>query len=221
MRNFKTPPTSRRSKSFVALLTGAMLLQVGCISPQKWMANGFRVGPQYCRPEAPVAADWIDADDQRVRNDPVEHAAWWAVFDDPVLSELVAEAHSQNLLLRVACFRILESRALRAVAAGDVFPQQQQVSAEYSHNLTTGSGFDRHFSRWNGALNLAWELDFWGRFRRAVEAADADLDASIENYGDVLVALVADVAATYVDIRTLQRRLNLVKQNVANQRRNL
>ena len=201
------------------LLVLSMASVVGCTGPRRWIANGFQVGPEYCEPIAPVAEDWIDADDQRVLRDQVEHAAWWTTFEDPVLSELVAEAYRQNLTLRVAGSRILAARALRAIAVGTVFPQLQQATAEYSHNLVPGSGFDRHFSRWNGAFRLAWELDFWGRFRRAVEAADADLEASVETYGDVLVTLIADVATTYVDIRTLQRRLELVKLNLERQRR--
>lgn len=195
------------------------LLLAGCTSPREWIENGFKVGPNYCQPSAQVAPDWIDADDRRVLHDPVDHAAWWATLNDPVLNQLVAEAYRQNLSVREAGARIMEARALRSFAVGNLFPQQQDVSASYSHNLSTGTGFDRHFSVWNGQFNLAWEVDFWGRFRRAVEAADADLDATVFDYGDVVVTLVADVAATYVDIRTLQTRLDLVKRNVENQRK--
>ncbi|MEZ6069427.1 MAG: TolC family protein [Pirellulales bacterium] len=163
--------------------------------------------------------DWIDADDKRVIGDPVEAAVWWATFNDPVLNQLVTEAYGQNLTVRQAGARIMQARALRAITVGNLFPQQQDFAAEYSHNLTTGAGFDRHFSTWRGSFGLAWELDFWGRYRRAVEAADADLDAAVYEYGDVVVTLVADVAATYIDIRTLQARLELVRRNVENQRR--
>ena len=63
-------------------------------------------------------------------------------------------------------------------------------------------------------MQMAWELDFWGRFRRAIEAADAELDASVENYDDVLVILLSDVASTYVEIRTLEERLRFARDNV-------
>ena len=195
------------------------LLLAGCTSTREWVSNGFKVGPNYCKPSAKIAPDWIDAHDRRVLHDPVDHAAWWATLGDPVLNQLVAAAYSQNLTLREAGARIMEARALRCFAVGNMFPQQQDVSASYSHNLSTGTGFDRHFSVWNGQFNLSWEADFWGRFRRAVEAADAELDATVFDYGDVVVTLVADVAATYVDIRTLQTRLELVKRNVENQRK--
>lgn len=72
----------------------------------------------------------------------------------------------------------------------------------------------QYFSAWATDVNLAWELDFWGRFRRAIEAADADLHASVENYDDVLVMLLGDVGITYVEIRTLQSRLEAARANV-------
>ncbi|TWT92858.1 Outer membrane protein OprM precursor [Botrimarina colliarenosi] len=201
--------------STVALAIGVL----GCTSPRQWVANGFKVGPNYCQPGAQVAEDWIDSDDKRVLTEPVEHEAWWSGFNDPVLNELVAEAYRQNLTLREAGGRIFEARALRRIAVGNFFPQQQDFSASYSHNLTTGSGFDRHFSVWRGSFSLAWEVDFWGRYRRAIESSDAALDASVFDYGDVVVTLVADVAATYIDIRTTQTRLELVARNVDNQRK--
>jgi NodT family efflux transporter outer membrane factor (OMF) lipoprotein len=196
----------------------------GCTTTRAWINNGYKVGPQYCRPEAPTAEDWIDAEDQRLRSESVDHAAWWTVFDDPVLTGLIDEAYSQNLPLRVAGFRILEARALRAIAAGNTLPQQQQAFADYSHNVSSLRSFgiplpNRQFSLWDAGFNLSWELDFWGRFRRAVEAADADLDASVENYDDVLVTLLADVATTYVEIRTLERRIELAKSNVVLQKK--
>ena len=69
-------------------------------------------------------------------------------------------------------------------------------------------------SQWDGGFNLAWELDFWGRYRRALEAADAELDASIENYDDALVSLFAEVATGYTQHRIFQERLAYARQNV-------
>lgn len=202
----------------LAICLATLLAVAGCTSPREWVANGFKVGPSYCPPAVQVADDWIDTDDKRVLSEPVDHAAWWASFNDPVLNELVAEAYQQNLTLRQAGGRILEARSLRRIAVGNFFPQQQDFSAQYSHNLRPGQG-DRHFSVWQGDFGLAWEVDFWGRYRRAIESADADLDASVFDYGDVVVTLVADVAAAYIDLRTLQTRLELVRKNVENQRK--
>ncbi len=212
---------ARRYRRGLALVIGWIaIVGVGCTSPQEWVANGFKVGPNYRKPCAPVAPDWIDADDKRLLGDPVDATAWWATsFNDPVLNQLVTEAYTQNLTVRQAGARITQARALRQIVVGNFFPQQQSVSASYSHNLSTGTGIDRHFSIWRGSFGLAWEIDFWGRYRRAIESADADLDAAVYDYGDVVVTLVADVAATYIDIRTLQTRLKLIKLNVENQRK--
>ncbi len=70
------------------------------------------------------------------------------------------------------------------------------------------------YSQWTLGASLAWELDFWGRFRRAIEAADANLDASVENYDDVLVLLISDVAQTYTNIRIAEQRLAYARENV-------
>jgi NodT family efflux transporter outer membrane factor (OMF) lipoprotein len=156
------------------------------------------------------------------------------VFNDPVLNALVEDAHRQNLTLREAGFRIAESRALLGFAVGNIFPQQQDAFGSYNRTQRSlqvgalggaggaggslgGISIPRNFSVWTLGTQLAWELDFWGRFRRAIEAADAQLDASIENYDDVLVILIADVASTYVEIRTLEERLRFARNNVTNQ----
>ncbi|MBN2024459.1 MAG: efflux transporter outer membrane subunit [Pirellulales bacterium] len=216
---------SGRVRFWGLLLAAASLLAVGgCTSWAEYVANGFKVGPDYRRPTAPVADDWIDADDAGVSDRKDDLCQWWAVFEDPTLDALVQSAVGQNLTLREAGCRVLQARAARAVAVGGLFPRQQDASAAFSRNslsrATANTQFleDRFFDQWNGGFNLAWELDFWGRFRRAVEAADADLDASIEDYDQVVVTLLADVVSTYTEIRTLQQRIALARQNVALQR---
>ena len=194
----------------------------GCRLNQ-WVRNGFKVGPNYCQPAVPVACEWIDYRNPHVQSVPANLATWWTVFHDPALDSLVQTAYCQNISLRVAGMRILEARAMRGIAVGELFPQSQTVSGGYTR---TGVSEDvanlvatpqRWFGQWNQGFNLGWELDFWGRFRRAVEASDADLDASIENYDDVLVLLLADVASSYVDMRTFQERLSYALKNVAAQ----
>src|SRR5208283_5015440 len=78
-----------------------------------------------------------------------------------------------------------------------------------------------YYDNWSAGFNAAWELDFWGRFRRAVEAADANLDAQVEGYDNVLVLLQAEVAANYIQMRAYEERLELAKQNLANQQETL
>lgn len=203
-----------------------LTLLAGCTSTREYFANGFKVGPNYCRPAAPVADQWIDSDDAALDTSRTDDADWWRVFNDPVLDALVLSAYEQNLTLRIAGLRILEARAQRAIAAGDLFPQQQQAFGDYtrigiSQNSTTGAFFSSEYSRWDLGANLAWELDFWGRFRRAIEAADANLDATVENYDDVLVILIAEVAQTYTNVRIAEQRLDFARENVRIQKGSL
>ncbi|MGI6418968.1 MAG: efflux transporter outer membrane subunit [Thermoguttaceae bacterium] len=200
-----------RGKPPLALAFAAVLLLGGCTSPREYLDNGFKVGPNYSRPQAPVAEHWIDEADQRLREDSQIPCRWWTVLKDPVLDGLIVQASTQNLTLRQAGFRILEARAQLGIARGDVFPQQQFMSGGYDR-LGAGGSF---LSQWNWGFTLAWELDFWGRFRRAVQAADAQLDASIAGYDDVLVTLLADVANNYVTIRVRQEQIRLLDENIA------
>lgn len=197
----------------------------GCMTSFKeYVHNGFKVGPNYCKPAVPVSDEWIEARDTRLSSEPVDLRDWWGVFNDPCLDELVRISYEQNLTVRDAGYRVLEARALRQVAVGNLFPQQQQATGSYTHTQISdesgfgGAGFGGgQINIWQVGGQLAWELDFWGRFRRAIESANAELDASVEAYDDVLVILVSDVASTYVEIRTLQQRIDYAEKNVESQ----
>jgi len=207
---------------FLVLLT--LLFATGCTPLGEYLNNGMKVGPNYCPPDAMVAPDWIDAGDKRVDDSQIDMAQWWTVFGDPSLDALIRTATRQNLTLREAGFRVLQARAARAIAAGNLFPQQQAAVGGFARNAASTAVANRdfllepYFDQWDAGFNLAWELDFWGRFRRAVEAADADLDAQVAEYDHVMVTLFSDVAAAYVEIRTLQQRIALARENVRLQR---
>jgi NodT family efflux transporter outer membrane factor (OMF) lipoprotein len=203
--------------------------------------QGFKVGPDYCPPVAATAPTWIDEADVRVRTNSEVPGQWWTLLNDATLNGLIESAASQNLSLREACFRILEARAQLAIAKGAFFPQLQNASGAYNRVVTPGSelstanfpplppplppwpptlSFPASFAdRWDFGFNLAWELDLWGRLRRAIASADATLDASVADYDDVLVTLLADVASTYAEVRTLQKRIELLGANADLQRR--
>ena len=167
--------------------------------------------------------------DQRVRKDSDDLSQWWTVFNDPTLDALICDAYRQNLSLRQAGFQVLLARAQLGSAIGGIFPQTQVMTGDYLReglsvatvNRTAAGTAKRFFGQWDYGFNLAWELDFWGRFRRTIESADDNLDASVENYDDVLVTLLGDVASNYVTIRTLEERIKLAKANVDLQRRTL
>ena len=113
-----TSPWIGRVFCFVMLAA----LVCGCTGPVEYIRNGFKVGPNYGRPPAPVANQWIDANDVRVRSETDDLSKWWTVFHDPVLDSLVCYAYQQNLPLRVAGFRVLEARAQLAHRRGQPLP---------------------------------------------------------------------------------------------------
>ncbi|MEN6405860.1 MAG: TolC family protein [Thermoguttaceae bacterium] len=194
----------------------AMLGLTGCTSLSDYVHNGFKVGPNYCTPSAPVADQWIDQADIHVADDQ-SLSRWWTVFQDPTLDRLIVTSYRQNLSLREAGFRILQARAILGVAKGEVFPQTQNAAGGYQRmaKSQTMPGLSTPFyDQWSFGFNLSWELDFWGRFRRAVAAASDRLDASVADYDQVLVTLLGDVASNYVQIRTTQERLRYLRQNV-------
>ncbi|HEX4620618.1 MAG TPA: efflux transporter outer membrane subunit, partial [Myxococcaceae bacterium] len=176
---------------------------------------------------APVAANWIDTADIRVRRESDDLTRWWRVFDDPVLEALICDAYRQNLTLRQAGCRVLEARAQQAVAVGNFLPQSQQANGNYQRFAVSRLVPNRsnvrspYFASWTYGFSAAWELDFWGRFRRAVESANDSLDASVEDYDYVLVTLLGDVATYYAQMRVVEQRIAYTKANVELQRQTL
>jgi len=182
------------------------------------------VGPDYVRPPGPVAEQWIDIDDPRIKAEPAELIDWWTVYNDPVLTFLVEAAYKQNLTLQIAGLRILEARAQLGITVGRQYPQVQQATGSLTRVELSDNApnvVQTSFTDVRMGFDTAWEIDFWGRFRRGVEAGNADLGASIANYDDVLVSLIAEVAATYVQIRTFEERLRLARANVKIQEESL
>lgn len=213
-------PARRRDFAVAAMV---FISFCGCTNLSEWRHNGYKVGPNYCKPPAPVASEWIDSKSKELIPSTTDLSGWWSVFQDPKLNALVEQAYRQNLSLRSAGTRILAARAQRDITVGNLFPQSQEVFADVSRINASGRTANPPPNRFfdNNAIgfNVAWELDFWGRFRRSIEAAEADLDASVENYDDALVLLISEVASTYVELRVFQQRLRFVLSNVDIQRK--
>ena len=211
-------------RTALAAMAAAVLSVAGCTGPLEYVRNGFKVGPNYSPAPAPVAAHWIDASDAQLRSDPASIARWWCVFNDPTLNNLVDFACRQNLSLRQAAFRMLEARAQLAIARGELFPQSQTASGAYHRIAYPALGTPvplpapLYFDQWNYGFNLAWELDFWGRLRRAIIANEDNLDASVANYDQAMVTMLGDIAQNYVQIRTDQERIALLRSSVELQR---
>jgi NodT family efflux transporter outer membrane factor (OMF) lipoprotein len=185
------------------------------------------LGPDYKRPEVAVQQEWINLSAAAYKpEEPIEDGLWWKVFEDPVLDEFIETAYSQNLTLKVAGLRILEARAQLGIAVGNLYPQQQQATAgatyiKSSKNGANTAGPDLNFWNYDTGLSAGWEIDFWGRFARGIESADASLLASVANYDDVLVTMTAQVANTYLAARTFQQRIAIAKENIKIQERGL
>lgn len=176
---------------------------------------GCKVGPQYERPEAALNEAWSQPAGQ---SDVQANALWWQEFNDPTLTALVDRAIGQNLSLRAAGLRVLEARAARGIRVGEFFPQSQEAfggidTNQLSKNEAAGAG-DRSFATDSVGVQAAWELDFWGKFRRGIEAADAEVLASVADYDAVIVVLVSDLATNYILVRSLEERLVFARANV-------
>jgi len=189
------------------------------------------VGPDFKTPKADVAPEWVEFGDTRVKRDLPDDKRWWEVFHDPILEDLVQTAYEQNLPLRIAGVRVLEARAVLGVVVGEFYPQSQTGFGALEYNRLSGNSFDvgqpgpanPGIGYWQGnfGVGASWELDFWGKFRRAIQSADANLLGSIAAYDDVLVSLTADVARTYVLIRVYEERLRIAHENLAIQKESL
>lgn len=190
-------------------------------------AAGCMVGPDYVEPDTRTPSNWIEHDDPTFKSTAADTSQWWMVFDDPVLEKLITKAYEQNLSLQAAGIRILEARARLGISTGNLYPQSQAFNSNYSYNVisknTANSQPGADFSHGNIDLgfDVAWELDFWGRFRRAVESDTGSLEASIADYDDITVSLTAEVARTYVLMRTFETRLDIARQNVNIQQQSL
>ena len=213
----------------VGLLIAAIVFCMlpGCRTPREWKQNGFKVGPNYQRPTEPVANTWVDAADSRLISQSAELASWWTNLNDPVLDQLVQNAYQQNLSIRDAAFRVLQARAELGIAQGRFFPQQQYLDGGYTQQKFSGANASSaflptsSFGNWQYGFGLAWELDFWGKYRRMIEAADAHLDASIEDYDAAIVTLIGDVAQNYVQLRIVEAQLVYIDDNVKLQKETL
>ncbi len=169
------------------------------------------VGPDYQEPEPPLEGRWIEYEDPGLDSKSPLAPEWWkSTLKDPVLDRLVEIALQDNLTLRSAGLRVLQAQQQLAIAVGNQYPQQQ--------DLTGSAGVERANRRtddvYDFGFNISWEADVWGRFRRQIETASALLDASLASYDGVMVSLISQVAQTYLSIRTTQRRLDVARYNV-------
>ncbi len=179
-----------------------------------WLSGCTMLGPDFESPQAELPEAWVEQDNEFFRKPSTEDSiAWWQQFNDPVLDSLIQVAFKENLSLRSAALRIIEARARLGQVKGNIYPQVQEMNGDLFTIGTTGPSPDRYYNSAAVGFDAAWEMDFWGKFRRGIESAEANLLASIADYDDVLVSLTAEIARTYVDIRILQERIQLAQKN--------
>jgi multidrug efflux system outer membrane protein len=208
------PPSNHvRTVAAVALVPGVLGLLAGCMV----------VGPNYNPPPMQAPEVFANQADEGLSSDRVE-TAWWRGFRDETLNQLVERTVAHNRDLRVATARLREARALRAQTGFDRYPtvtSQGSYTRERLSEDRTPPGGERDVELYDAGFDATWELDFFGRVRRSLEASAADVEAAEANRWDMSVSLLAEVARNYVELRGTQHRLAVARQNAENQRQTL
>jgi multidrug efflux system outer membrane protein len=189
------------------------------------LSAGCAVGPNYKRPSADVPGTYRGAIPQEAAQPAAESFGdqkWWEAFQDKQLQELIHTALQQNYDVRIAATRILEARAQVGITRADQLPtigagvgannQQVEITKTYRQYDTNAT---------QAGLALAWDLDFWGKYRRATEAARANLLATEWAHQAVISTLVSDVAAAYFQLRTLDLQLEISRRTLASRQDSL
>lgn len=186
---------------------------------------------------ASVGPDYDGAPDMRavdaglptaagIDNEQPAPADWWQTLDDPVLDDLIEQAIAENTDLRVAGANLRAARSVLAETATDRQPQiDADASIERTRDSTAVQNFtsleQRTYTASSAALGLNWEIDLFGRVRRAIEAAEADVGAAEALHDDVMRIVIADLASAYIDLRGAQQRLDVIERNIDNQQQTL
>jgi multidrug efflux system outer membrane protein len=180
------------------------------------------VGPNYREPVMQVPPAFANQDQPGMSTVDVE-VRWWRGFQDETLNALVDEALASNYAIRIATARLREARALRL---GTQFDRVPTVTAEATYtrerlSQADAGDTDRDTALYHAGFDASWELDFFGRVRRAIEASTADVGAAEASRRDVIVSLLAEVASNYFELRGAQNQLAVARQNAENQRHTL
>ena len=186
--------------------------------------SGCKVGPDYVKPETSVPDAWTERVESGISGGDESIENWWLQLDDPVLTNLIRVATENNYDLKVAAARVKEAKAQLGVATGAYYPQidalgQYERGRPSENGLPGGPASDTNLH--TIGLDASWEIDLFGRISRSVESAQASLQASVEDYHDVLIVLYAEVARNYVTVRSLQEGIRYTRNNIDLQRETL
>jgi multidrug efflux system outer membrane protein len=181
------------------------------------------VGPDYERPTDPKVAEWIvDESGKNLFSTALDsRAQWWKSFEDPVLSELIDKGIKENLTLGIAKDRLLQAKAAQLGSIGGFLPSIFGTYAfdrsQNSARTPLGTFISEIFDNNQIGLDASWEIDIFGGTRRRYESADAAFESAVASADDVGVSVAAEIAATYVEYRTLERRYQLAIDNSKSQ----
>ncbi len=178
------------------------------------------VGPNYTKVEPDAPIKWHTELAGGLTTEvlqPETMARWWGTLNDPELESLVERAIKGNLDLKNARARVRDARASRGVSRADLFPTLDASGSATRSRSSENSGTGKESKLYSAGFDAGWELDVFGGTRRAIEAAQADLEATQEELHDVLVSLLAEVALNYVEARTYQARLAVTETNINSQ----
>jgi len=216
-----------QSKAMPGTRKGHLAVLVTALAGCTLLTACQSVGPDFVRPDSAWLDDWQDASTEAAtaglpQPDQPPPDDWWHNFNDPVLDQLITDAQRLNPGVRTAGLRIMEARAQLGIASSGRYPQVQQLSGDASRAREQKTGEPSTSGEsYSVGLFVGWEIDFWGKFRRGIESADAAYLASIAQYDDIHVLLAAQAASLYVTIRTLELRWRIAQENTDLQRRSL
>lgn len=193
---------------------------------------GCTVGPDYARPDAPTPTSFAEASATTPTPSLDEFTRWWESFGDPRLVYLVEQSLQHNHDLRIAQANLDRARAARRAALGALLPHVGTgASASQLRNSENGPTAlpeipgmpapEREFELFQAGFDASWEIDLFGRNRRALEAATAELEGAAARLEDTRLTLAAETARAYLELRGVQRRLAVAERNIAIQAESL
>jgi NodT family efflux transporter outer membrane factor (OMF) lipoprotein len=189
-----------------------------------FLAGCYPVGPNFKAPKTATQESWTEQSPHITLGQDIEIGQWWKNYQEDTLNDLVDLALVENYNLEAAAYRIFAARANLGFAIGEWFPQTQQLEGssfrtQISANAPNTFSIDRHFQDSISGLRIAWELDFWGRFYRGIQAAYGEYIASKDDFRDVRRILISDLVLAYVQYKTLLNRIDILERNVKIQHR--
>jgi NodT family efflux transporter outer membrane factor (OMF) lipoprotein len=204
------------SSNHVGTTVGALVL-IPCLLGS--LSGCVTVGPDYHRPATPVPEGFANQVQAGMSADRVE-TLWWYGFHDDTLNRLVEQTLAGNHDLRVAAARLREARALRSLTEFDRYPTVTSEASYTRQRLSKAVAptANRDIELYDAGFDANWELDFFGRVRRSIEASTAQVGAAEGGREDVIVSLLAEVARNYFELCGTQNRLAVARQNAENQR---